>query len=285
MTAGRLAAAVAVVLALLCVHRFVRAWRWSDVDFHPGRTALPPMPQGPLWAGARAVEFGPGLRGWYLPSRNGAAVVLCHGTETDRRSMIPHAEILGRHGFGALLYDFPGQGESAGEIRWGAPELQSVRAAVDFLLAQPGVHAVGALGESMGGYVLARVARDEPRLRAFALFSTFTDLREMTQRQLGALGSVWILAGMAAVRHDGLEPKDARPVEAVKDIAPRPLLVASGALDSSIPPAMTRQLFAAAGEPKELWIVPGANHSGEIEAAPAEADRRLAALFATLLRP
>ena len=33
--------------------------------------------------------------------------------------------------------------------------------------------------------------------------------------------------------------------------------------------------FAAAGEPKQLWKVPGAEHTGGIDARPAEYERRV----------
>jgi fermentation-respiration switch protein FrsA (DUF1100 family) len=52
------------------------------------------------------------------------------------------------------------------------------------------------------------------------------------------------------------------PIEVVAAIAPRPLLLVHGAADSTIPVEHSQALFAAAGEPKELWIVPGIEHCG-----------------------
>ena len=37
--------------------------------------------------------------------------------------------------------------------------------------------------------------------------------------------------------------------------------------------------FAAAGEPRQLWKVPGAEHTGGIEARPAEYERRVIAFY------
>src|SRR3954447_15880563 len=34
------------------------------------------------------------IRGWYVPSRNGAAVIALHGTGGSRASMVPHARML-----------------------------------------------------------------------------------------------------------------------------------------------------------------------------------------------
>ena len=55
------------------------------------------------------------LRGWYAPSRNGAAVVLVHGLGGSRLGPRKHARLLAEHGYGVLLYDGRGRGESEGD--------------------------------------------------------------------------------------------------------------------------------------------------------------------------
>jgi hypothetical protein len=42
---------------------------------------------------------------------------------------------------------------------------------------------------------------------------------------------------------------------------------------------LTPAYYAAAGEPKALWEVPGASHTGGIEARPKEYERRVVAFF------
>ena len=54
------------------------------------------------------------LSGWYVPSRNGAAVVLLHGAGSTRSAVLPHAVVLADDGFGVLLYDARGHGRSQG---------------------------------------------------------------------------------------------------------------------------------------------------------------------------
>ena len=54
------------------------------------------------------------LSGWYIASRNGAAIVLVHGGGGDRQGTIRHARMLAEAGYGVLLYDARGRGESAG---------------------------------------------------------------------------------------------------------------------------------------------------------------------------
>jgi fermentation-respiration switch protein FrsA (DUF1100 family) len=70
-----------------------------------------------------------------------------------------------------------------------------------------------------------------------------------------------------------------RPVDVVSGISPRPLLVLGGDKDQIVPVAMTRKLFAAARNPKLLWIVPGAAHGGYAQTAPVEYRARLVEFF------
>jgi hypothetical protein len=49
--------------------------------------------------------------------------------------------------------------------------------------------------------------------------------------------------------------------QAVARLSPRPLLMIHGDKDAYIGTEIARQLFDEAGEPKELWIVPGAKHN------------------------
>jgi predicted alpha/beta hydrolase len=81
-----------------------------------------------------AASDGLRLSGWYRPSQNGAAVVLVHGGGGDRTGAESHAELLARHGYGVLLYDARGRGESEGSpnaFGWGWDE--DVAGALAFL--------------------------------------------------------------------------------------------------------------------------------------------------------
>jgi len=109
------------------------------------------------------------LSAWYIPGRNGAAVVLLPGSGSTRTAVLPQAAVLARHGYGALLVDGRGQGLSGGHSMdfgwWGGRDLA---AAVSFLAAQPGVQAgkIAVLGESMGGEGALAAMGADPRIRA-----------------------------------------------------------------------------------------------------------------------
>ena len=101
------------------------------------------------------------LAAWYVAPRNGATVIAFPG----RRQPVPHARLLVRHGYGVLLLDPRGTGESDGDVNrygWGgAPDLD---AAIDFLVARG--DRIGGLGLSVGGELMLEVADRRRELRA-----------------------------------------------------------------------------------------------------------------------
>ena len=84
----------------------------------------------------RRVQESDGLRlkGWYVPSRNGAAVIAFAG----RRDTQLRARMLVRHGYGVLLFDRRGEGESEGDPNlFGWQGERDVHGAVAFLQQRP----------------------------------------------------------------------------------------------------------------------------------------------------
>ncbi|MFC5263172.1 alpha/beta hydrolase [Kribbella qitaiheensis] len=86
-------------------------------------TNVPPTAVGSTTPGDRGLPFsevrfatadGIILAGWYIPSRNRAAVVLLHGAGSTRSSVLEHAVVLARHEYGVLLFDARGHGRSGG---------------------------------------------------------------------------------------------------------------------------------------------------------------------------
>ena len=115
----------------------------------------------------RAAD-GVGLSAWYLPARNGAAVVLLPGAGSTRTAVLGQAAADGRHGYGALLVDTRGHGRSGGHAMdfgwWGG---RGIAGAVSYLARQPGVRAgeIAVLGESMGGEQAIAAMGSDPRIR------------------------------------------------------------------------------------------------------------------------
>ncbi len=77
---------------------------------------------------------------------------------------------------------------------------------------------------------------------------------------------------------------DQMPERVIGQIAPRPLWLVGGVQDDLVPNWMTERLFAAAREPKALFLVPKAGHGGYAEASPIEYPKRLLKFFEVLTR-
>jgi dipeptidyl aminopeptidase/acylaminoacyl peptidase len=279
---GLCAAALALAAARIAWHSYAGAVRdfarnpAGPLTLDPGVAAVPHLQSVTFGADASRM-----LAAWYVPSRNGAAVILVHGTGAERASLLPETRLLGQAGFGVLTLDLPGQGLSAGVTRWGEPEARALSAAVDWLSARPEVDPgrIGAFGLSFGGYVLLQAALRESRLRALVLASTPEDLDAETRRANSAWGPLSELPALWVLHRYRGAVRDRPPPGAVAQLAPRAVFIVGGERDRLVPPFACRVLFDAARDPKELWIVPGAGHAGFAAVAGEEYGRRLAAFF------
>lgn len=272
------------VLALLPLWRAAAVFRDEYGSFRATNHAVTRPPADPALSVTDLVVEVPGrpsLAAWYLPTRNGAAVLLVHGSSGDRASLWPEARVLAEAGFGVLLVDLPGHGESPGAVDWGAGGRAALAAAVTTLLAQPGVDAgrVGAMGFSMGAMLVTQVAAADERIRAVLLGGCFSDARRQTLFQYRSWRSLKGWPAIWAYQVAGFDDRDQRPVDVIGRVAPRPLMIVHGMDDGVVPPAMAEELYAAAGAPREIWLVPGAGHADYMRAAPQDWPGRLRGFF------
>lgn len=224
-----------------------------------------PPPDLPL----RTVEFPSGsgatLRGWLgLQSGDAAGVVLLHGIRADRMSMIERARFLFLAGYSVLLIDLQAHGESTGnQITLGHLESKDAVSAVEFLRAKTHQRFIGAVGASLGGasFILAEDRLHVDALVVEGVYSDFYKAAENRLRiRLGSIGA-W-LAPLLTVQlrpRLGISPEELRPVASISKVK-APVLVIAGELDPRTTLADSRELFNAANEPRDLWVVPGAPH-------------------------
>jgi pimeloyl-ACP methyl ester carboxylesterase len=211
------------------------------------------------------------LRGWFVPPKSGAVVILVHGLGGNRAMLLPDAEIMARAGYGVLLPDSRASGESGGTAAtWGTLEALDVAAAIRFVRARSGVTRVALLGFSAGSNAVTRAAATDASIAAVVLYPTWPSLRAEVTHKMRKGGPLAALATLSAFRLSGCNVDDVNAAEDMKRIAPRPVLFVSGSEDADTPPAIMDDMLALSSPPKELWRVPGVGHGGYAEAEPAE---------------
>ena len=125
---------------------------------------------------------------------------------------------------------------------------------------------LGLVGYSMGASIAILLAADEPRVAAVVADSPFTGIADVVAHGAARLRLPARLVVPAADLLNGWRYGyrfgAVRPIEAVAAISPRPLLIVHGEADSLIPVGHAHALFETARAPKDLWIIPGAEHCG-----------------------
>jgi uncharacterized protein len=227
------------------------------------------------------------LSGWYVPSRNGAAVVLVHGGGGDRNGVRRHALLLARHGYGVLLYDERGRGRSGGSTQsMGWNWVPDVEAAVGYLLAQRGVRRVGALGLSTGAEVVVTAAAHDRRIRAVVAEGLINrNLADSAhQRGLDNVTSLpyWAVAFAALRVVSGTHPPEALTTD-LRRIAPRPLYIVAAARNA--PERVVAPTWAeAAGPTARLWLA-RTGHTRALATFPRTYERRVVGFLDAALLP
>ena len=266
----------------------LRAYRAESGQFKNQRRSVPLSPEASAVAGLLPIHFpsrtGETMRGWYVPSSNRSTIVLTHGTEGDRRQVLPEAALLAAGGFGVLLFDFPGHGESDGRVQWAAGDVEALKGALDFVVARPdgSGEKIGIAGFSMGGLIAVRTAVADQRVAALALVGTPSDISELIRREFRRWGVLSQAPALLALERHGT-PIDQQPIALVSRLAPRPLLVMSGANDPLVPQQASEALFAQAKESKQFYLIPNAAHGGYLEADPVSYASTLISFFARAL--
>ena len=287
-----------VCLVLLLLGIAAAAGRIALRNYHAAHSLLEADPPSPLLAAVQrtgihslsSVSFPMRkadltLAGWYIPATNGATVLIAHGTNSDRSTMLPEMRLLSAAGFGVLALEWPGMGGSPGVIRWDDQARGALTAALDWLVGQPGVSAdrIGGLGFSIGGYMMIQVAATDPRLRAIVIEASPPNFEDYLQVHHSRWGIVSLIPARRALQTSGLFDPELAAGRLVARIAPRPMLFLAGTQDQEVPQALVRKLYAAAGEPKSLWVVDGADHGNYAAVAGEAYARRLTAFFGQAL--
>jgi alpha-beta hydrolase superfamily lysophospholipase len=210
------------------------------------------------------------ISGSRLAGEGRLAFLLVHGLFAHRRipALLELAEALNRVG-PVWTMDLRGHGKSGGFCTLGHAEALDVAAVTAVVRAETSLPIV-AIGFSMGAAAVIRSAALLEPLDACIAISGPAEWKDAGHRGRGARRTelIWrVPGGLAAaraltgVRLSGSVPDRDSPVEVVGQIAPAPVLLVHGSADPFFPPEEAEHLYDQAGEPKDLWIIPGGGHA------------------------
>jgi len=242
---------------------------------HTGRIASAPELGIPYESVTVTTSDDLKLSASYVPSRNRGAVVVFPGA-----SAVKEARMMARHGYGVLLLDPRGQGNSEGDIvRWAGD--RDLLAGAEYLQRRPDVdpERIGGFGSSVGGEILLEAAAQSSAFKAVVSEGAGLRIGERDggivtgpKRLLFDPAMIAVTAATTVFSNHGPPPPIANRIGR---IAPRSVFLIYA--DPGMGGEAERQAkyYAAAGEPKAIWKVPGASHTGGIDARPAEYERRV----------
>ncbi len=233
---------------------------------------------------------GTNVHGWLVHgSSNKGALLLVHSIRSNRVEMLSRARFLNKNGYHVLLIDLQAHGETPGKrITFGARESENVNAAVKFLRDTYPNARIGAIGVSLGAAAIV-LAKHDLRLNAVILESLHPTIEEAVENRLklflGEPGKLLLPAILSQITFFTDTPIDElSPISHINNLN-SPVFIISGTNDNHTTPPETERLFAAAREPKELWIVQGAGHFNMHEYAGRTYEQEVLGFLSHYLRP
>ena len=249
---------------------------------HRPRAAVEPADLGrPYQEVTLRTSDGLDLAAWYVPSRNGAAVI----SYPTRQGKLPQARMLVRHGYGVLLLDARGYDGSEGDPNlFGWESAKDIDAAVAWLQRRPDVDGrphrrhrlLGRRRDDAPGRGLQhrRSAPSSRRAPACARSASTCS----AGRAAGSRCPAAAVQTAAVAVLSGTTPPPSL-TDLVPRIAPRPLLPHLRRSRRRRRGAEPRLLSCRLQPRRRIWKIAEAGHVGGFEARPREYEQRVTALL------
>jgi pimeloyl-ACP methyl ester carboxylesterase len=262
-----------ILVSLLVLLVMVAAGVAAYIDYrmlHPVSTKTDLNPEN-LLGHTTVVQYtvtGLGPRdGWFFPGlRSAPVLILCHGYRSQRGDILTLATTLQENQYNVFVFDFSGHGRSIGSTTLGPRETTEVLTAIAVMAQRTDVDRsrIGLYGANMGGYAALAAAAADRRVRAVAVESVYDEPRDFfgVELEREGYGSLFLISAMcrlgfriAQIPYGGQALLSTRLGSLEK--IPK-LFVALR--DNAVLAQSTMQLYNAAPEPREKWVMPQANY-------------------------
>jgi uncharacterized protein len=215
---------------------------WEDRNW----ASLSGLPLEEVWL---PVNESITIFGWFVRAGPTKPVVLwCHGNAGNISHRLANIRELFRRGLSVFIFDYRGYGRSTGTPS--EPGLyQDALAGYDYLWNRCGIppNRIVVFGRSLGACVAGEVAIRRSSAGVI-LEGAFPSIQSMSDHHYLGLPARWLLS------------VDFNLAEKVAKLR-RPILVIHGEKDSIVPVSLGRQVYDAAPEPKQWFVVGGAGHN------------------------
>ena len=233
----------------------------TSVFLYPDRVHYLPnralgTPAEDVWISA---PDGSDLHALYLPAQGSprATLLFLHGNAENLTSHVHAVGWLPAQGYSVLALDYRGFGRSQGEASVDAIH-EDAEAALAWLAARD-VGPLMVYGQSLGASVAIRLvagAALRERIVAVIAESPFSSYRGIAREKLAQPWLTWPLqyplSLLISDRYSAIDVADR--------ISPIPLLLIHGERDVIVDASHSQRLYAAASEPKALWLIPEGRH-------------------------
>lgn len=223
----------------------------------------------------------------FLPSRNGATVLMLHGFFGGRVYELEAARMLQKHGFGAVLVDLRGRGQSGGDwITLGRDDVRDLSAVLDYVVEKHDVDParIGAIGPSHGGAMAILLAAADRRIKAVIADSPYDAINPATLSAFTQLPFPlpWLTARFIELRL-GVDLQSISPLAAIGSISPRAVFIIEAGNENVLVPGSGQRLYDAAGEPRRFRLATGAGHAEFRYTQPLQFEQEVVDFFSQYL--
>ena len=225
----------------------------------------------------------------YLPAAQptNKSVLICHGFMNNKEMMGAYAAMFHQLGYNVLLPDARAHGQSEGKyIGYGWPERFDERKWINRLIQKNGQDSqIVMFGVSMGGATTMMTSgiKLPHQVKAFVEDCGYTSLADELDYEAGHLYHMPAViakpaeASLSLVNRvaNGFFTGEASSVASLHRNH-RPMLFIHGAKDNFVPTEMVYTNYKATRGPKQLWVVPKAEHAKSFQTTPQEYQKHVA---------
>ncbi len=227
-------------------------------------------------------------QGYFFPGDNGATLIVVPAYSSGRGAELHYADVFHHAGFNVLSINSR-TCTSRGLHSLGYQEVEDVEAAYAYLSTRPDVNPerVSLHGFSSAGATSLMAAAQMPRIRSVTAEGGYHDFAAMLGVENPRTFFDRLFTFGATISYTLITGDDIgklNPLDAIGQIAPRPVLLIYGSEEVSLPGArLMLERAVQNGVDAQLWVVDGAGHGNYLSIAPDEYVQRVVAFHSAAL--